>query len=279
MSMKEPKLSIIIPWRNRPEIQTTLQANQSIFNAHDVEVIVVNCGGDNEQILKASAGTKIKQLQCLELGSGQFNKALALNIGAFAARSKRLFFLDTDILLKEDFLSSALAMLDEGCFVTVDRVFESQQGTKAEPGYLEEFAHVIELLGKDNRKARIETNRVRFSEASRSAPGLVMLERQHFLQVEGMNSDLEGWGWEDLDLLVRLQFVLNISQRRTGAVVHLTHSDQSRNLGGQTRTASEQLNSSICIENYRVGHFLGTYSDDAARWSDKLVAHRTGKYP
>jgi hypothetical protein len=213
-------------------------------------------------------------LRCVELDRPRFNKSLALNLGVFAAAAPRLFFLDADVVLKEDFLGPAGALADEGCFVTVDRVFESARAGGGREGRLTELAHSVTLSGPDGLRAQVETNRVRFDDGSRSAPGLVMLEREDFLRVGGMNSDLEGWGWEDLDLLVRLQFVLRLRHGRAGSAVHLTHGDDLRSFGAEGRAANEQLNFAMCLENYRLGHFYGTYGDDVATWEGRLTTFR-----
>lgn len=269
-----PELSIVIPWRDRPEIKTTLRENRTAFDSAGVEVVVVNCGGDGAQLRQALAGSGLERLRCVEIEVPRFNKSLALNLGAFAAAAPRLFFLDADVVLKGDFPTEARRAVDGGCFVTVDRVFESARAGGAREGRVTELVHSITLAGPDNLRAQVETNRVRFDDGSRSAPGLVALAREHFLQVGGMNSDLEGWGWEDLDLLVRLQFVLRLRHGRAGAAVHLTHGDEARSFNAESRVANEQLNFAMCLENYRVGHFLGTYGDDVRVWGERLAAFR-----
>ena len=208
----------------------------------------------------------------------KFNKSLALNIGTFVAQAERLFFLDTDILLREDFLPQALKLLDRPCFVTIDRVFESKRSTGLHH-QLREIAYSIELVGPRNRKVRLETNRVRFYDSSRSGPGLILLTREHFLQVDGMNSELEGWGWEDLDLIARLQLALGLRWHRVGATTHLTHSDELRTFRNYTRAADEEANFSTCLANYSLGHYLGTYSEDIARWKESLLIHSFMPFP
>ena len=81
MKSKAPELSVIIPWSNRPEIKTTLDANGPLFGTRDVEVIVVNCGGDNSQLLELLRGPAVASLRCVELTATTFNKSLALNLG------------------------------------------------------------------------------------------------------------------------------------------------------------------------------------------------------
>jgi hypothetical protein len=273
----EFELSIIIPWRDRPEIATTLRENSAVFSAHNLEVVVVNCGGDAAQLRAAIEGACFGRLRFVELKGADFNKSLALNLGVCVARAPHLFFLDTDVTLKGDFLAEALGLLDSECFVTVERAFESAATAADEESQLEEVAQLIRLVAAGGREAWVETNRTRLRDGSRSAPGLVMLSREHFVAVDGMNSDLHGWGWEDLDLLVRLQLALGLHRRQAGSVVHLTHGDELRYFGGRGRAGSEQINFSTCLENYRLGHLYGTYADDVRTWRERLASCDAGE--
>lgn len=260
-------VSVIIPWCARPEIKTTLKENSLFFDKHKLEVIVVNCGGDGAFLRSALDEVGLKQVRWIELDCN-FNKSLALNIGSFAARAERLFFLDTDIVFKEDFLSSAMSVLNETCFVTVDRVYESQPVKRDEDNFLDELVTTLCFVVKGNRRAQI-VNHVRFDDGSRGGPGLILLWRDHFLKVDGMNSDLRGVGWEDNDLILRLQFQLSLEHRRVGSAVHLSHEDAGKQLG-INRAEADQLNFASCYKNYNAGYLLGTYTDDVATWKDSI---------
>ena len=261
-------VSVIIPWCARPEIKTTLRENSLFFDRHKLEVLVVNCGGDGTFLRSALDEAGLKQVRSIELACN-FNKSLALNMGAFAARGERLFFLDTDIVFKDDFLSSAMSELNESCFVTVDRVYESESVKREEDSCLDELTTTLSFVVKGNRKAQI-VNQLRFDDGSRGGPGLIFLWRDHFIQVEGMNSDLRGVGWEDNDLILRLQFVLGLQHRRFGSAVHLSHEDAAKQLG-INRAEADQLNFASCYKNYNAGFLLGTYGDDVATWKERVL--------
>ncbi|MCB0196794.1 MAG: glycosyltransferase family 2 protein [Anaerolineae bacterium] len=263
-----PKLSIIIPWSNRPEIKKTLLQNRAIFQNYDLEIIVVCCAGDFDQLQELFVDHYLPEVRWLNLPNEHFNKSLALNIGGSVARSDKLFFLDTDVLLKYDFLAEALHVLDGSTFVTVDRVFESHPTRRVTGSRLKDFANSIEFVTDDERVVRVERNRIRFSDGSRSAPGLILLSKAHFYQVQGMNAELKRWGWEDIDLMVRLQLLLGLERRQLGAVVHLSHGDDVRNLVNEPRPRSEFRNSSISMANYQQGNYYGTYQQNIKQWKD-----------
>lgn len=270
--MMPPPLSIVIPWCDRDELAETLAHNRARFVASRAEVIVVNCGGDRAQLARHAAATEMPGLRVVHVPARRFNKSLALNVGAWAARAPRLFHLDADILLGEDdLLSRARALLGRPGFVNVERVHESAgQRRGHRRSHLEHVAHLIELQTRNGRRASIETNRFRLVDQSRSAPGLVLLRRADFIAVGGMSSDLEGWGWEDLDLLVRLQLGLGLRQRLAGEVTHLSHDDRRRDTRGRRRTETEADNYRRCLARYAAGHLAGTYRADLAQWRERL---------
>jgi predicted glycosyltransferase involved in capsule biosynthesis len=98
----------------------------------------------------------------------------------------------------------------------------------------------------------------------------MMLAREHFLAVGGMNADLSGYGWEDRDLLLRLQFALGLEERSAGSVLHLSHKNEAQHPAWQDRQKSEHLNFVACFTNYRAGHYAGTYYDDVSVWKEKM---------
>jgi glycosyltransferase involved in cell wall biosynthesis len=268
--MRPPPLSVVIPWRARDELATTLRHNRARLISSAAEVMVVSCGGDSRQLMRLTKVVDLPGLRLLHIAKRRFNKSLALNVGAAMARASRLLFLDADILLDDAMLDDATSLLRRPGFVNVERVHESAIRHPHRQSRLLHVAHRIDLLTTDGRRATIETNRLRLADRSRSAPGLVLLRRDDFVAVGGMSSDLEGWGWEDLDLLVRLQLKLGLPQRLTGEVTHLSHDDSQRDTRGRPRAETETTNYLRCLARYAGGNFMGTYRSDVARWRKRI---------
>jgi hypothetical protein len=97
-----------------------------------------------------------------------------------------------------------------------------------------------------------------------------MLRKSDFLRVGGMNSELKGWGWEDLDLAIRLQLHLKRKHKQAWKAIHLTHSNASRNVLSN-KYADEYQNANICLANYQMGDFSGTYIKDISYWKNRVV--------
>ncbi|MFO7562934.1 MAG: glycosyltransferase [Enhygromyxa sp.] len=255
-------LSIVIPWANRDELGRTLRANAALARAHGFELVVVDCGGDPGRCEAALAAAGVP-VTLVEVPTDGFNKALALNLGAHAAAGEALMFLDADVILDEGWISDALAALAEGAFVTVARVRESQPAADPVGGQgLRAIAHVVELETEAGAIVRVETNRQEFGDQSRGGPGLIILRRADFLAVDGMNSDLLGWGWEDVDLVARLQLTETARRVCLGSALHLSHGDELRAIDAGDRHRSERNNFGVCLANYRLGHLRGTFNDD-----------------
>jgi N-terminal domain of galactosyltransferase len=247
-------VSVIIPWSNRPELVDTLCQNVGEFRKGQAEVIVVNCGGSKHQL------TDI------------------LNTVAFEGlRAVDIFLLDADIFLGPNFLANAFAQVDQTCFITPEWVTESDAATTSSK--LLTFIQHSTLSLQDGRIIEFEQDRRRFADGSRGGPGEVLVLRQHFLDVGGMNSKLLYWGWEDLDLHVRLRALLHLDRLCLGQVFHRTHGDEKRALLRANRMASSEFNLAAAYERYTQGNFLGTLREDQAKWNEATaeIAARSGR--
>jgi glycosyltransferase involved in cell wall biosynthesis len=284
MMSRLPKLSVVIPWKDRPELEETLNHNGLILYEHNAEIIVANCAGNVSMLRRITSSIKEINIRHVYIPAKEFNKSLAINLGVYNTRADRLFLLDADILIEDEFLSLVLEAMDSPCIVTVARVFESRTreeynaSSLAMPPELAEiqetgiraFTHVFEMENCKGKPVRLETNRVHIQDGSRSGPGLVLLTKAHFIAVEGMNSQLSGWGWEDLDLLARLQLALGLSRQEYGSVVHLSHDDSVREVQRGDRKIGQQNNFYTSLSNYVIGNFLGTYTNDVSSWKGRL---------
>jgi hypothetical protein len=229
-------VSVIVPWADRPELKDALLENRVWLESAPVtEVVVVCCGGDPES-LPTLLGPELSFVRIVRARSHAFNKALALNLGVGSSRGEQLLFLDCDVLLPRSWARRASELVGPSDFVTLRAVHESAEDAKV---WQECFAS---------------------PQGSRPAPGIVMLMRQDFLAVEGMNSELSGWGWEDLDLVNRLEFQ-GARRQALGWGVHLSHADRSRRFWGD-KLDNQERNAALCLSRYQAGDINGTFSED-----------------
>ncbi len=94
--------SVIIPWKQRPELATSLAFNAGVFARHAREVIIVNCGGVPAQLRELLAPHARCGVRQVVLPAPMFNRSLANNVGVFCSSGRYLFFLDADILITSE---------------------------------------------------------------------------------------------------------------------------------------------------------------------------------
>ncbi len=261
--------SVLIPWADRPVLETTLRENRALFARHGVEVLVINAGGDRDALIALLRRAAIPNLRALDLPGAAFSRQLCLNIGARQSRGEFLLLLDADVMLRSDIFADAVDSLrSRACFVSIQYVFESDPDhvdlpKRPELSFLARVIMSTELVTHDGRRAITRDNIV----PGKSMPtdSQVLLGREDLRRVGGFNSALVGYGYEDTDLQIRLQFHLGLERLDIGEAVHHTH-----DASGVDRQAWRQQYLTS-VENYRNGRYLGTLDEDAAAWADRVV--------
>jgi glycosyltransferase involved in cell wall biosynthesis len=257
-------LSVVIPWSNKPDLLKTLRSVTAAAAHIDSEIIVVNCGGQDDVLTTMILG--LDSVRTVNIRR-KFNKSLAMNIGGNVACGERLLLLDADIVVPHNFFDVMFSELHQGTFLSVDRVFESGACTSADDHAIRSRRTEFHLELATGQVVSVPLNHIRYGDASRRGCGLMLLRRANFVSVDGMNSGLTGWGWEDNDLNLRLQARLGLSHRSIGDVIHLTHSDRERDLRGKSKIESEEDNFQQCLHRYERGIFTGTLDRDVKEWS------------
>ena len=257
----KPPLSILIPWYERDELRLTLAANAPVFCAHDAEILILNCGGSGERLRALIAASGVTGIRQLDISAPGFNKSLALNVGLAHARADTIFVLDTDIVLLSQL---PLEAMDERCFLNIGTIYESAPFEPKQTGSPSPKNAILQLTFRDGVKIRHQLSLRDAFGNMRAGPGLLLAKKDDLLHIHGYNSDLISWGWEDDDVLVRLQYALKLRRVQSGEALHLTHGDSQRFLCG-SRSQSDQRNFIKCCRNYNNGLFLGSYHSDVAR--------------
>jgi predicted glycosyltransferase involved in capsule biosynthesis len=264
-----PPYSVIIPWRDRPELATTLKRNRDIFARHDAEIIVVNAGGDFAALNRLTSEAGVPDVRHVDVPGASFTRSLCGNIGTLVSRGEVLFLLDADIMLESDVFAESRALLEDGTrFVTIRRIVESQPVMNDNPNepdmsFLAEMRLTKELFTVDGRRAVLSS--LTSPRGLRAGDGQVLVRRRDMVAIGGFNSNLTGWGYEDTDVQVRLQFVLGLERAETGEVIHLSHGVPERD------PAAWRWNMAVCARNYSDRRYQGTLEEDARRWQATLV--------
>jgi len=258
------QVSVIIPWRGRPELAMTLRKNSEKLAAAGAEILVVSGGGDINLVRKLIEDSGRQGVSLLDLeGMEPFNKSACLNVGAIYATGEILFTLDADVVLNTSFLEDAIEAVKSGpCFVSAAERLESdpsKQGERWNPeSKVTEQSSIYRLAAENGRSATYEYSDRR--EGIRTGPGDIVIRRKDYLEIGGFNSQLVGWGFEDYDFQIRVQLGLGLERRTFGQVLHVSHEYG----GGRTTLGA---NKSVAFKNYAEGNYLGSFEQDAATWN------------
>jgi glycosyltransferase involved in cell wall biosynthesis len=254
-------ISIIIPWRDRKTIATTSALNDRFFQNN--EIVVVNYGGNKEDIYSFFFDGGAGDVKMIHIeDEDEFNKSMALNIGLWQATQDFVLILDEDIRLCSFDWDKALDLIKNGHVVTLGYVVDELGNFPKWGGGLSVLRHHVELEFGDGSSVSVETSALNNNNFSRSCPGILMGKREWFLKVSGYNSDLRGWGWEDIDILVRLG-KQGFARKELGWGWHLWDDDIP--VLSSDKMASESINRTIALTNYSKGNFKGTYERDVER--------------
>ncbi|UII31850.1 hypothetical protein LVD17_26530 [Fulvivirga ulvae] len=263
------KLDILIPWKNRKELSRCLKENGAFFEEEDVKAnfIIINCGGDRQQVSDLVNEADISfPIRIVHFEYPGFNKSLALNLGILNSTEATIMVLDTDVIFQDLDIEQLKTIIDRDAFATIAKVLEEKPEPEEFPEAAEllEIGQFIEFKAANGNKALVEMNRQGVLDKSRSGPGIIITTKRALTEVGGYNSELEGWGWEDLDLITRLQLKQGMERVALGTVLHMTHNDDVRYITPEFnfKKQNEQRNFQICLINYRLGIVEGSLEED-----------------
>jgi predicted glycosyltransferase involved in capsule biosynthesis len=217
-------------------------------------------------MLRSRIPKSLKRARLVDI-SHPFNKSLCINIGIRVASTSIVSVMDADIIFSREYLEEIVSCLkSERCFVTSSQSEESAPVQFINSEYIETLQSeaYMHFRFRDGREVRLRTYNAEMIKGRRAGPGLLTARKDDLCSVGGFNSNLVHWGWEDIDIQIRLMHVLGLERKEVGTVLHLSHSDDERNLGSlsSSRDKSLNLNMRKCIEAYNRGHFQGTYVTD-----------------
>lgn len=270
-------LSIVVSWRDREELATSLPGLIAAARSAGGDLTVVNYGGCPERLARQLVGRVGDAVSVVEVtGERYFNKARAQNLGAGHSSRPYLFFCDCDILLESDTLGGLLERLEAapGHFATLAGVRESEVNSRG-GRHVVRFGYELRIRTADGRDLKILDHEEDAENGTRQAPGLLLVRRSDFLAIGGYNSRLHGWGWEDQDMISRLTLGAGLTRIQQGTAIHLSHDDRARVQAYPLKDRWESRDRMFrqALANYDRADFQGTYTQDLHRVTARLVAN------
>jgi predicted glycosyltransferase involved in capsule biosynthesis len=258
-------ISIIIPWCDRREIRQSLTENVSDFLGLKAEVMVVCCGGNFEALKRLTAPYRGK-VSLVSIPARKFNKSLAINVGVGLSRGAVIVLLDCDIIASKENLKKMIGVARIHGACGVSRVLDySEERAISANSALWTVTHQVTFRFARDREVTVERSQINLRDGSRSGPGILAIQKQLFERVDGANSTLKGWGWEDNDLILRVGMATGKRLPRRGTVFHVgKRRPGSTGDHSLARALSESTNFRTCLALYAAGIFTGTFSSDNA---------------
>ena len=164
-----------------------------------------------------------------------FRKAMILNKAIAASDADYIIQIDGDCILHPRFIADHLSFAKKGLYLYGTRVRVKQ---KSVPGVLKQQRlrfHVFSgAIKKRPRSLRIPLLSAWFGVRDAISPRFrgcnTSFWRSDIIKINGYNEDLEGWGREDSELMIRLHH-LGVKARRLkfkAIVYHLDHPESSK---------------------------------------------------
>ena len=185
-------ISVVIPTYNRlPILKKCLSAleKQSIKNdIENYEIILVDDGStDNTLSWLSENQARLPHLNIFE--QNHQGPAAARNLGIDKARGDTIVFIDSDLVVTENFLQAHCDALLSGMKSRGDRIFT--------------YGWVINTCNFDNPTA--ESYKITDFSAAYFATGNVAIAKKWLIEAEKFDPQFQLYGWEDLELGVRLK--------------------------------------------------------------------------
>lgn len=251
---KQAALEVIIPIKDRKEVK---QCVNSLLDTKNIikKILLIDGGSTDSDCLtvfdELEKNPKIKIIHSPQSG---FNKSKLLNQGIQATTSDFLLISDADIIWNITTLQNLLktVLSSSNIICSVKDVQESQP--LSVELHRQRYIYQIDYHGDTAILQIVSAS----PDKKRPGCGLVCTGRSSFFELGGYKEIFKGWGWEDQDLLIRAS-LLGFQVYTQGKVLHLSHSDASRNLYNDNLSPVQTRNQNIlfCIESLIQGHLQG----------------------
>jgi glycosyltransferase involved in cell wall biosynthesis len=251
------KIDVIIPIKNRTTLlDCVAELIAAIDRASDIELgtIWICDGGSSDPICQQQL-QRVAQLPCvtvLDRPHPDFNKGWLLNQGIAAATAPILLISDVDILWND----LAIMALVNAAAQNPQQLYciqSVQESTPNNPAiHRPRYTYRI-----DRSNSTVEVYPAPPQGSQRPGYGLLCGSRSLFQSIGGYRHDFRGWGWEDQDLLIRVQ-LLGYGVSELGEVIHQSHDDADRNsFEVCTPQQSRDRNIRICLAGLAEGRLMG----------------------
>jgi predicted glycosyltransferase involved in capsule biosynthesis len=257
------QLSVIVPVRiDGADRQENIRAITAYLRRHtrDAELILIEC--DAVRKVPQDVLAQFDQQIFLET-TGPFSKAWAMNTGLQLASRDVVAFYDADVMVHQDALRWAINLIAEG---------------KA-PAVLPFNGLFVDISGarRASAIAALETGELAFAKADtfyamqeaaarRVDGGVFLANRDVMLRAGGFNKRMVSYGWEDIEVLLRLERLGYYRRYAPFNLVHLDHFRGSDSIKNEHYSRNEAEYIKVKMMGRRA---LRSYVDEELRLDER----------
>jgi len=230
------KVALLISTYNWPEALDLILKSALKQSQFPDEIIIADDGSkDNTRNLIESYKEKfaipVKQIWHKDEG---FRRSKILNKTISESSADYIIQIDGDCILHKDFIKDHINRAEVGVFLYGSRV-NIKKGSLLSifENKIHQFSFLSRKIGKRTRNLRIPILRDRYKPSplfSTKVRGCnISFWRKDFIEVNGYNEDIEGWGREDSELILRIlnNGVQGKRLRYGGILYHIYHRQSS----------------------------------------------------
>jgi hypothetical protein len=275
--MKTPDLSVIVLWDSSDTIAQMLEANKRWFSAYNLEILVVNGGGDCQHLRHVLVNANLTWTGVINLPA-PCNHALGVNIGMQFSRSQNLLVLGPNHVLQSDLIGKAIQLLNENVYVIAKRIvapgLEGYWPRIKEQAGPDTFIKavvsrkVLKAAFSDGIEVEVESMASNLVENSRSGMSIIAIRKRDLGRIGGYHSNIQWGEWASADVQLRLKKVSRLQCMHEGEVLRLMGTKTSAT-GNTQSSKDEVMDLNLMCERYGRGDLWGTYSRDVALWRNK----------
>lgn len=252
-----PFVSVIVTTYNWPQALDRVLSGLSKQTYSQLEIIIAD-DGSKDPTAQLVADWKAKSafpiVHCWQPDEG-FRAAMIRNRAVAMAKGEYLIFLDGDCIPLPNFVENHVKLAEKGWFVAGNRVLLNPRFTDKvlhQKLTLEQWPFIKWGLAYITRKCNrllpllhLPLGRIRKIHKS-SWEGAktcnLGIWREDFITVNGLDEAFTGWGFEDSDLVVRLQKaqVFHKMGKYAVGVLHLWHPQQDRSMAQENAKRLQQ---------------------------------------
>jgi hypothetical protein len=264
--MASDSLAILVPaWGRREAFSAALAESFGVLVASCTELVLCldpESYDEMGSLIRALArrSRPAATVKTIVLDERPRSKGAALNAAFGETSAAMVMCMDCDIVPTLETIRELQVTATAGFVAHLGQVIRRGPAKSSVRSRVEAIKTTVEVVRDDGRTASVVRSAIFPNENARGAPGVVCLPRDVFLAAGGFNGNLGGYGWEDVDFILRAALIGDTRVAAVGRAEEISPLLSRDDLEG--RLLSESRNYERCVADYCLGKLVGTLMQD-----------------